>query len=450
MDLRHQKVLVIGMARSGISVAKILDQLGAYVIMNDLKEEKKLTDLINDVRPYVREFILGNHVTNFDSIDLIVLSPGVPLDIEPLKMARKEGLNIVGELELAYNLLEGEFIAITGTNGKTTTTALVGDIFDNAGLHNHVVGNIGLPVISKMFESYEETYLITEVSSFQLETVKDFRPKISAILNITPDHLNRHKTMMSYINAKKNIFMNQRDHDYLILNYDQEITRKIGEEVTEVNVVYFSLTNILSEGIFVRDGEIIIRDGALEISVCKTEDIFILGDHNIENALAATAIAYYAGINVEVIAKSLLSFEGVEHRIEFVRTVNDVKFYNDSKGTNPEATIKAIQAMVGNTILIAGGMDKGSNFDSLIESFDNKVSTLVLFGETKNIIKDAALKNSQCDVYVVDNLKEAVKQSIEVSKPKDSILLSPACASWDMYESYEHRGQEFKNIVLEI
>jgi len=450
MELSGKKVLVIGMARSGISVAKILDRLGAYVIMNDLKAEEKLTDLINDVKPYVNEFILGNHVTNFDTIDLIVLSPGVPLDINPLKIARKKGVKIVGELELAYNLLEGEFIAITGTNGKTTTTALVGEIFDNAGLHNHVVGNIGLPVISKMFESYEETYLITEVSSFQLETVKAFKPKISAILNITPDHLNRHKTMASYIQAKKNIFMNQNNHDYLILNYDQKITKTIGDEDLHVNVIYFSLNNILSEGIYVKDKAIIIKDGDLELFVCNTDDIFILGDHNIENALAATAIAYYAGINIEVIAKTLNSFKGVEHRIEYVRTVNDVKFYNDSKGTNPEATIKAIKAMTGDTILIAGGMDKGSDFDVLIKSFDKKVKALVLFGETKYILKKVAQKYSQCDIFIVDNLKEAIIQSIEVAKKGNSILLSPACASWDMYESYEHRGQQFKNIVLEL
>jgi len=450
MELNRKRVLVIGMARSGISVAKILDQLGAYVIMNDLKEEKKLTDLINDVKPYVKEFILGNHVTNFDAIDLIVLSPGVPLDIEPIKKAKKEGIRIIGELELAYNLLEGEFIGITGTNGKTTTTALVGEIFDNAGIHNHVVGNIGLPVISKMFESYEETYLITEVSSFQLETVETFKPKIAAILNITPDHLNRHKTMESYIDAKKKIFVNQKNHDYLVLNYDQEITKKIGEEALEVNVIYFSLKNILTEGIYVKENEIVIKDGSLELSVCKVEDILILGDHNIENALAATAIAYFAGISIEVIAKTLRSFKGVEHRIEYVRTINDVKFYNDSKGTNPEATIKAIKAMTGDTLLIAGGMDKGSNFDTLIEAFEEKVTTLVVFGETKNIIKEAAEKNSQCEIYVVDTLKEAIMKSIDVSKPGDSILLSPACASWDMYESYEHRGQEFKNVVLEI
>lgn len=450
MELSRKRVLVIGIARSGISVAKILDQLGAYVIMNDLKEEKKLTDLINDVKPYVKEFILGNHVTNFDAIDLIVLSPGVPLDIEPIKKAKKEGIQIIGELELAYNLLEGEFIGITGTNGKTTTTALVGEIFDNAGLHNHVVGNIGLPVISKMFESYEETFLITEVSSFQLETIETFKPKIAAILNITPDHLNRHKSMEAYIDAKKKIFMNQKNHDYLVLNYDQEITKKIGEEDLEVNVIYFSLKNILKEGVYVKDNEIIIKDGNLELSVCKVEDILILGDHNIENALAATAIAYFAGISIEVIAKTLKSFKGVEHRIEYVRTINDVKFYNDSKGTNPEATIKAIQAMTGDTVLVAGGMDKGSNFDSLIESFGDKVTTLVVFGETKNIIEEAAKKNSQCEIFVVDTLNEAIMKSVDQSKPGDSILLSPACASWDMYESYEHRGQEFKSIVLEL
>jgi len=450
MELNRKRVLVIGMARSGISAAKILNQLGAYVIMNDLKEEKKLNDLINDVKPYVNEFILGNHVTNFHSIDLIVLSPGVPLDIEPIRKAKEEGVQVIGELELAYNLLEGEFIGITGTNGKTTTTALVGEIFDNAGIHNHVVGNIGLPVISKMFESYEETYLITEVSSFQLETVVDFKPKISAILNITPDHLNRHKTMESYIEAKKKIFMNQKNHDYLILNYDQEITKEIGEKALEVNVIYFSLNSVLSEGIYVKDQSIIVKDGNLELSVCNINDILILGDHNIENALAATAIAYYSGISIEVIANTLRSFKGVEHRIEFVRNLNDVKFYNDSKGTNPEATMKAIEAMTEDTILIAGGMDKGSNFDSLTKSFTDKVKTIVLFGETKNLIKASAEKNAQCDILLVETLKEAIMKSLDVSKPGDSILLSPACASWDMYESYEHRGQEFKNIVIEL
>jgi UDP-N-acetylmuramoylalanine--D-glutamate ligase len=244
--------------------------------------------------------------------------------------------------------------------------------------------------------------------------------------------------------------MNQKNHDYLLLNYDQEITKKIGEEDLEVNVIYFSLKNILKEGVYVKDNEIIIKDGNLELSVCKVEDILILGDHNIENALAATAIAYFAGISIEVIAKSLKSFKGVEHRIEYVRTINDVKFYNDSKGTNPEATIKAIQAMTGDTVLIAGGMDKGSNFDSLIESFGDKVTTLVVFGETKNIIEEAAKKNSQCEIFVVDTLNEAIMKSVDQSKPGDSILLSPACASWDMYESYEHRGQEFKSIVLEL
>lgn len=387
---------------------------------------------------------------NFESIDLIILSPGVPLNIEPLIKARKQGIEIIGELELAYRLLKGEFIAITGTNGKTTTTALIGEIFDNAGLHNHVVGNIGLPVISKMFESSEETYLITEVSSFQLETVDKFAPKISAILNITPDHLNRHKTMDSYVEAKKRVFMNQGKHDYLIVNYDQEITRKIGEENKETNVIYFSLKNTLNEGVFVKNNEIVIIDGDYKISVCKTDDIFILGDHNIENCLAATAIAYYAGINSQVIAKTLKNFKGVEHRIEYVRTYNDVKFYNDSKGTNPEATIKAIQAMAGSTVLIAGGMDKGSSFESLVEAFDDKVHALVLFGETKDIIKAEAEKHSNCDVYIMDNLEEAVQKSVEISKPNDSVLLSPACASWDMYESYEQRGQEFKSIVLDF
>lgn len=451
MELKNKKILIIGMARSGISAAKILNKLGAYIIMNDIKKEETFEEIINDVKPYVNEFVLGKHIMDFSKIDLVVVSPAVPLTIKPIQEALKNNVEVIGELELAYRILDGEFIAITGTNGKTTTTALTGMIFENANFHNHIVGNIGLPVISKYFDVYDETFLITEVSSFQLETIKKFRPKISAILNITPDHLNRHKTMEEYINAKKKVFMNQGEHDYLVLNYDNNYTKNIGKGLNSINCIYFSRKDIIKNGVYVYGNKIIIDDLGEKIEVCDIKDIKILGSHNIENALAATAISYYSGVSPKIIRKTLKEFSGVEHRIEFVKEKNNVKYYNDSKGTNPEATIKAVEAMITPTILIAGGMDKGSEFDELSSKLDdNEIKVVILFGETKNKIKESINSISKCEVHIVNNLEEAVELSNNLSLPGYSVLLSPACASWDMYESYEHRGNEFKNLVYEL
>jgi UDP-N-acetylmuramoylalanine--D-glutamate ligase len=447
MEIKGKKILIVGMARSGISTAKTLHKLGAYIIMNDIKTEEKLKGIISEVEPFINELIIGKHIENFNNIDLVVLSPGVPTDILPVRNAIKENIEVIGELELAYRLIKGQFIAITGTNGKTTTTTLTGLIFENAKLHSHIVGNIGLPVISKVFNSKEDTYLITEVSSFQLETISEFRPKIATILNITPDHLNRHKTMENYIETKKKVFINQNEYDYLILNYDNEITREIGRQSIKSNCIYFSRKEKLDNGVYVSDNKIIVNDKNKEIVVINVSDINILGSHNLENVLASIAIAYYAGISIAVIAKSIKEFNGVEHRIEFVRELNNVKYYNDSKGTNPEATIKAIEAMKDKIVLIAGGMDKGSKFDELAKNFGDKVSELVLFGETSEIIKKSAQENSNCNITIVKNMKEAVSCSYDKVSSGEVVLLSSACASWDMYESFEHRGREFKELV---
>jgi len=447
MNVKNKRILIIGMARSGEAVAKVLNKLGAYIIMNDLKNAEELGDLVEKVKPYINELVLGSHIENFNNIDLVVLSPGVPLYIEPVKKAISNNIEVIGELELAYRLIEGTFIAITGTNGKTTTTALTGLIFKNAKLHSHIVGNIGLPVISKVFDSKKNTFLITEVSSFQLETIYEFKPNISAILNITPDHLNRHKTLEEYIRVKKKVFMNQNENDYLILNYDNEITNKIGIELNNKNIIYFSLKKIIENGVYIYNNQIIVNDNGKEIKICSVDDIKILGNHNLENIMAATAIAYYSKIDKDIIEKSLKEFNGVEHRIEFVRELNNVKYYNDSKGTNPDATIKAIEAMNEKIILIAGGMDKGSNFTEMVKSFKGNVKELVLFGETKELIKEEAEKYSDCRITIVDNLSDAVKLSFEFAFSGEVVLLSPACASWDMYESFEHRGKEFKKLV---
>jgi len=447
MNVKNKRILIIGMARSGKAVAKVLNKLGAYIIMNDLKNAEELGDLVEEVKPYINELVLGSHIEKFSDIDLVVLSPGVPPYIEPVKKAISNNIEVIGELELAYRLIEGTFIAITGTNGKTTTTALTGLIFKNAKLHSHIVGNIGLPVISKVFDSKKNTFLLTEVSSFQLETAYEFKPKVAAILNITPDHLNRHKTLEEYIRIKKKVFMNQNENDYLILNYDNEITNKIGMELNNLNIIYFSLKKRIKNGVYIYDNQIIVNDNGKEMKICSVDDIKILGNHNLENIMAATAISYYSKIDIAVIAKSLKEFNGVEHRIEFVRELNNVKYYNDSKGTNPDATIKAIEAMNEQIILIAGGMDKGSDFKEMVKSFKGNVKELILFGETKELIKEEAEKYSNCNITIVDELKDAVKFSFELAFSGEVVLLSPACASWDMYESFEHRGKEFKELV---
>ncbi len=447
MNVKNKRILIIGMARSGKAVAKVLNKLGAYIIMNDLKNAEELGDLVKEVKPYIDELVLGSHIEKFSDIDLVVLSPGVPPYIEPVKKAISNNIEVIGELELAYRLIEGTFIAITGTNGKTTTTALTGLIFKNAKLHSHIVGNIGLPVISKVFDSKKNTFLLTEVSSFQLETAYEFKPKVAAILNITPDHLNRHKTLEEYIRIKKKVFMNQNENDYLILNYDNEITNKIGMELNNLNIIYFSLKKRIKNGVYIYDNQIIVNDNGKEMKICSVDDIKILGNHNLENIMAATAISYYSKIDIAVIAKSLKEFNGVEHRIEFVRELNNVKYYNDSKGTNPDATIKAIEAINEQIILIAGGMDKGSDFKEMVKSFKGNVKELILFGETKELIKEEAEKYSNCNITIVDELKDAVKFSFELAFSGEVVLLSPACASWDMYESFEHRGKEFKELV---
>ncbi|MGM0378213.1 MAG: UDP-N-acetylmuramoyl-L-alanine--D-glutamate ligase [Bacillota bacterium] len=446
MDLKNKKILIIGMARSGLAVANALKNKKNYIIMNDLKTKEQLKDLVNE-NSHIDQFVLGKHFTNLDIIDLIVISPGVPLNIEPIKKAKRLGIEVIGELELAYRLVKGKFIGITGTNGKTTTTALTSEIYEKSNDDTFCVGNIGKPAISIFKKTNQSTNIITEVSSFQLETIKKFHPKISAILNITPDHLNRHITMENYIEAKKRIFKNQNSNDYIILNYDNLITRKIGKEIKDIKTIYFSMKEEVKQGIFFKDNCIYINDNKEKIKIINVDDLNILGKHNIENAMAAVAISYYDGISIDIIRKVLKEFKAVEHRIEFVKELNNIKFYNDSKATNPEAAIKGINSMKGPTILIAGGMDKKSEFDEFIKNVKNNIKFLILFGETKYKIEKVAKEYNYDKVEIVDNLKQAVKLAYKLAKNNQNILLSPACASWDMYKSYEHRGNEFKKIV---
>ena len=446
MDMKNKKVLVFGSGISGIGAGKLLEQVGASVVLYDGKEtldkEVLKAQLGDDTKA---EIILGELSEEvMETLDLVVMSPGVPTDLPVVLKMRDMGIPIWGEVELAYTYGKGDVLAITGTNGKTTTTALLGEIMKNYKESVFVVGNIGNPYTAAALEMREDSVAVAEMSSFQLETIHEFRPKVSAILNITPDHLNRHHTMEAYIKAKEDI-KNQTKEDTCVLNYEDEVTRKIGENV-KANVLYFSSQRKLDRGIYLDDGNIILRQDE-EILVCNVNELKLLGTHNYENVMAAVAMAAAYGTPMEVIRRTIKEFAGVEHRIEFVREKDGVAYYNDSKGTNPDAAIKGIQAMNRPTVLIGGGYDKDSEYEEWIQAFDGKVKLLVLVGATKEKIAEAAERVGFVSYVMADSFEEAVEKCIEAAEPGDAVLLSPACASWGMFKNYEERGDKFKELV---
>lgn len=447
MDIRGKNVLVLGLGISGVSTAKALYKLGANIIISDLKKEEELIDYVSEIRDLNVRFFLGTNDVPLEYIDLIIKSPGIPLTVDLIKEANRRGIEVISDIELAYRINpDNNFIAITGTNGKTTTTALTGEFFKNGDLPTHVVGNIGVGILWNIVNSDNEDIFVIEASSFQLESTVYFNPKVSVILNITPDHLDWHKDLEAYIDAKKKIFRNQTKDEYTILNYDDKLLRNMEKEVAS-NLIWFSRQYELPKGVYVKDGHIVINDGNSVKALIKTDEIKLLGKHNLENVLASVSIAWIMGLDMDTMKYVLKTFSGVEHRIEYVDTVNGIKFYNDSKGTNPDASIKAIEALKSPIILIAGGHDKGNEFDEFILSFNNKVKALILLGETKYKIKNTAIKYGFNNIYIVDNMKEAVIKSYELAKTGDNVLLSPACASWDMYRSFEERGKDFKKAV---
>ena len=447
MDMKNKKVLVFGSGISGIGAGKLLEQVGASVVLYDGKEtldkEVLKAQLGDDTKA---EIILGELSEEvMETLDLVVMSPGVPTDLPVVLKMRDMGIPIWGEVELAYTYGKGDVLAITGTNGKTTTTALLGEIMKNYKESVFVVGNIANPYTAAALEMREDSVAVAEMSSFQLETIHEFRPKVSAILNITPDHLNRHHTMEAYIKAKEDIAKNQTKEDTCVLNYEDEVTRKIGENV-KANVLYFSSQRKLDRGIYLDDGNIILRQDE-EILVCNVNELKLLGTHNYENVMAAVAMAAAYGTPMEVIRRTIKEFAGVEHRIEFVREKDGVAYYNDSKGTNPDAAIKGIQAMNRPTVLIGGGYDKDSEYEEWIQAFDGKVKLLVLVGATKEKIAEAAERVGFVSYVMADSFEEAVEKCIEAAEPGDAVLLSPACASWGMFKNYEERGDKFKELV---
>lgn len=450
MEFTEKKVLVFGTGISGVAAANLLENAGAEVVLFDgnekLDKAHVLENFTEGKTPELYVGVLPEEVEK--KLDLVVLSPGVPVDLPLVLRLKEAGLPIWGEIELAYRCKKGDVLAITGTNGKTTTTALLGEIMKTAYPHVHVVGNIGIPYTGVVTEDTDDTVTVAEISSFQLETIDQFHPKVSAILNITPDHLNRHHTMEAYIRAKMNIAKNQTPEDICVLNYEDEETRKMADEF-QASVLFFSSKHKLEQGIYL-DGEDIVykpekeKEGTV---ICKTGELQILGVHNYENVMAAVAMAAAYGVDLDVIRKSVLAFKGVEHRIEYVAEKNGVVYYNDSKGTNPDAAIKGIQAMNRPTILIGGGYDKQSDFHEWIQNFDGKVRYLVLIGATKEQIQKEAAECGFHDCILKDTFEEALDTCVELARPGDAVLLSPACASWGMFPNYEVRGEEFKKYV---
>ena len=448
MDLKGKKVLVFGTGKSGIGAAQLLVKAGALPVIFDGKADIDKEEIVHKigtdtpVQVYAGE--LPGEVQK--SLDLAVLSPGVPTDLPLVKSFYTQGLPVWGEVELAYQTGKGQVLAITGTNGKTTTTALLGKIMADACPSVFIVGNIGTPYTLKAPMMKEESITVAEISSFQLETIQDFAPHVSAILNITEDHLNRHHTMEEYIRVKELITKNQGPKDVCVLNYEDPVLRKFGENIVP-EVVYFSSVRKLPKGIYLDGDMITLRTDKEEIQVVKTEDLKLLGQHNFENVMAAVAMAWYDGVDVDSIRKSVCEFTAVPHRIEYVTEKNGVAYYNDSKGTNPDAAIRGIRAMNRPTLLIGGGYDKGSTYDEWIQAFDGKVKYLVLIGQTKEKIKEAAKKNGFHQIILCEDLKEAVQVCAQKAEPGDAVLLSPACASWGQFDNYEQRGDIFKELV---
>ena len=451
MDFKDKTILVFGAGKSGIGSAKILDSYAKHVILydgNDKLDAQEIMNKLGDVKN--TEVLLGELPgEKADSLQAVIMSPGVPTDLPIVNSLREHGVSILGEIELAWCLGKGDVLAVTGTNGKTTTTSLLGEIMKAARPEVYVVGNIGNPYTDAALMMTPEAVTVAEISSFQLETIDTFAPKVTSILNITPDHLNRHHTMEEYIRVKELITKNQKPDETCVLNYEDEILRRFGEHAP-VKILYFSSARILDEGLYLRGEDIIYNDGKKEEIICNTSELNLVGRHNHENVMAAAGMALAYGVSMDIIRQVVKSFKAVEHRIEFTAEKKGVVYYNDSKGTNPDAAIKGIQAMDRPTFLIGGGYDKQSSYEEWINAFDGKVKLLVLIGQTREKIAETARACGFNKIQFAESLKEAVQICAEAAVSGDAVLLSPACASWGMFPNYEVRGREFKELVHQL
>ncbi|MGB9803677.1 UDP-N-acetylmuramoyl-L-alanine--D-glutamate ligase [Desulfofundulus sp.] len=450
MDFEGKKVLVIGAGKSGVAVSRFVAAKGAQVVLTDHKDDASFEPPLSSLVPPEVELVLGRYPEVVEgSFDLVIVSPGVPLTITPVARAREFGIPVTGELELAYSLARAPIVAITGTNGKTTTTTLVGQIFADAGIKTLVAGNIGKPLITEVEKYGAEDLIVLEVSSFQLETTRAFRPRVAAILNITPDHLDRHGSMQGYVAAKARIFANQTGDDYTVLNYDDLLTRDLAS-LCPGKVIFFSRRHNLEEGVILHNGYIAVREKEKVYPVLPVRALRIPGAHNLENALAAAACAWVLGIREAQMAATLRHFSGVPHRLEFVAEINGVKYVNDSKGTNPEASIKALEAYDQPIVLLAGGRNKGNDFTAFARVVKEKVRLLVVLGECAREIEAAARAAGVKEIIRAGDFQDAVFKAHRAARPGEIVLLSPACASWDMFKNYEERGEVFKQLVHEL
>lgn len=456
MNLKGKKVLVAGAGISGVAAVKALDKLSADIVLTDSKSEEELKAEMDLLKDYDIEYALGNSQVDLENIDFILKSPGIPPTIDLFKRAEEKNIEIITDIELAYRISDAEFICLTGTNGKTTSTVLAGELFESYRDKVYVVGNVGVGILSKIDELLDsESVFIIEASSFQLDNSTEFRPHISLITNITPDHLDWHGNYENYINAKFKIFKNQSEGDFTVLNYDDKSLRDIDTENLKAEIIYFSSSEKLDSlnsgiaGVYLEDNKIVSTINGKH-DVINIEDIKLPGVHNLENIMGVVAIAEAYGIDSETIKNTIENFGGVEHRLEFVSEIDGVKYYNDSKGTNVDSTVTAIRGLEGPINLIAGGKDKGGEFDELIDSFDGKIANLILLGETADKIEKTAKEKNFDNIVRVKNMAEAVREAKNLSEKGYTVLLSPACASWDMYKSYEIRGKDFKDNVKSL
>ena len=446
----NRKVTVVGSGISGIAAAKLLLHKNATVTLYDSNEALDKENVTERIGAKIC-IICGEFTKELaENTELLVLSPGVPTDLPFVLQLKEQGIPVWGEIELAYQIAGGKFIGITGTNGKTTTTALTGEIMKQWFKEVFVVGNIGIPYTEMAEQITENSVTVAELSSFQLETVQeDFIPDVSMILNLTPDHLNRHYTMENYARAKLNVAKHQTAEQTCILNYEDAMLREYAKELS-CRVLWFSSRQKLDTGLYLDGSKIVYAENGAVIEICKTEELNIIGLHNYENAMAAIGAALCMEVPLKALREGLMSFHAVEHRIEFVATKRGVDYYNDSKGTNPDAAIKGIQAMSKPTLLIGGGYDKGSEYDDWIAAFDGKVKHLVLIGQTREKIAETAKNMGVASVVLKDTFEEAMEFCVSNAEAGDAVLLSPACASWGMFKNYEERGRIFKEYVKGI
>lgn len=445
LEIKGKRVLVVGLGKSGVASSLFLKDLGAKVTVSDNKSEEQLAHEIPTLLDHGIVVETGHHEPRtFREEDLIVLSPGVPVNVPQLAQARRSGVPIIGEIELAASFLKGRIVAITGSNGKTTTTELAGKVLATGGRKVQVGGNIGTPAISLVPTATDDSYNVLEVSSFQLETIRAFRPYIAAVLNVTPDHLDRHGSFEAYVAAKARIFENQTAEDFAVLNAEDETcTRMAG--MTKAQVRWFSRLREVKSGAFVRDGHIFCRDAQGEREIMPVSEIMLKGAHNVENALAAICMGMIAGCEPALIRKAVSEFKAVEHRLEYVATINGVQYYNDSKATNVDATIKALESFPGGIHLILGGKHKGSPYTVLNDLLRERVKRVYTIGASAPIIEEDI--QGTVDVVRAGTLENAIRRAAENAVSGDIVLLAPACSSFDQFQSYEQRGDVFKSTV---